>query len=389
MQEGGDGHMDKSVRQKEFADRLTIWNCKRSLRSGMVLAILFPILGVLNFFLSKNEAMAYWGVLLAEELVQLAALWFFRRGAETDKRDRLAVMYKAYYVLTVLGILVMSVFEYRTSESLLLLVGVMSYYVSVPALSQKEQRLSGYGILVLAVPYCIAVSDLGIRAVVDSAVILSAAAVLGRFSQNNMRYKEKLKSELMEKTISAEHDVLTGLMNRLGLEKQIEFLWPYCARANVPVGVIEIDIDFFKKYNDKFGHPEGDICLKKVAGVLQESARRSSDIAVRTGGEEFLVFVQNMTEKEIIKFALRIRDKVEELKIPHAWDEISKYVTVSMGAAYIYPNSTNNFHQLYEHADKALYKAKRNGRNCVVFGNLVYGKKKDEMEAIPCKPSEQ
>ncbi len=107
------------------------------------------------------------------------------------------------------------------------------------------------------------------------------------------------------------------------MEKQIEYLWPFCTRTNSPVGIIEIDIDFFKKYNDKFGHPEGDICLKKVAGVLQESARRSSDIAVRIGGEEFVVFVQNMSEKEIIKFALRIRDKIEELKIPHAWDEVA------------------------------------------------------------------
>lgn len=381
--------MDKSIRQKEFADRLTTWNCKRSLYSGRALVILFPVLGGLNFFLEKTEVTAYWVILLVEEIVQMAALQIFQFEVKTDKQNVLSIAYKVYYVLTMLGLLGLSALEYRKSGSLLLLIGIMTYYVIVPVLSQKEQKVSAYGLLVLAVPYCIAVSDLGIRAVVDSAVVLTAAAVLGRFSQDNMRYKEKLKSELKEKTISSEHDMLTGLMNRLGLEKQIELLWPYCARTNTPVGFIEIDIDFFKKYNDKFGHPEGDKCLKKVAGVLQESARRSSDIAVRTGGEEFVVFVQNMTEKEIVKFALRIRDKVEELKIPHAWDEVSKYVTVSMGAAYIYPNSTNNFHQLYEDADKALYKAKGNGRNCVVFGDLVYGKKKDEMEAIPCTTSEQ
>ena len=380
--------MDKSIRQKEFADRLTIWNCKRSLYSGRVLVVLFPVLGGLNLLLVKSEVMAYWVVLLIEEIIQMAALQIFQFEVKTDTQGILSIAYKLYYALTMLGLLVLSVLEYRQSGSLLLLIGIMTYYVVVPVLSRKEQMVSAYGILVLAVPYCIAVSDLGIRAIVDSAVVLCAAAVLGRFSQDNMRYKEKLKNELKEKTISAETDVLTGLMNRLGLEKQIEYLWPFCTRTNSPVGIIEIDIDFFKKYNYKFGHPEGDICLKKVAGVLQESARRSSDIAVRIGGEEFVVFVQNMSEKEIIKFALRIRDKIEELKIPHAWDEVSKYVTVSMGAAYIYPNNTNNFQQLYEHADKALYKAKRNGRNCVVFGDLVYGKKKDEMEAIPCKASE-
>lgn len=361
-----------SIRQKKYADHLTTWNCKRSLQSGKMLAVLFPVLGALFFFMKEEETTAFWAVLIVAEVVQLIAISILIYVTKKNKRDTMSALYKLYYVLTVLSLLMLSALEYMQSKSLLLLMGAMAYYVFVPVLSQKEQRTSAYIILVLAVFYCIAVFNMGIRAIVDTAIVLAAAVILGRYSQDNIRYKEKLESELEEKTISSEHDALTGLMNRWGLEKQVEYLWPYCARIHAPIGVIEIDIDFFKKYNDKFGHPEGDKCLQKIANVLHESARRSSDLAVRIGGEEFVVLVQNMTEGEIVKYALMIRNKVEELKIPHAYDGISKYVTVSMGAAYTYPNEENSYQQLYKAADKALYKAKENGRNCVACGDSIY-----------------
>lgn len=363
-----------SIRQKKYADYLTTWNCKRCLYSGKILAVVFPVLGALIFFMKETETAIFWAVLIGAEVIQFASLLVISYMMKEGMRNAISIVYKLYYALTILLLVVLSVLEHRQSGSLILLVGTMAYYVFIPALSRKEQKVSAYAIMVIAVMYCILIFDMGVRFVVDAAIVFVSAVILGSYSQDNMRYKEKLKSELKEKTISSEHDALTGLMNRWGLEKQIEYLWPYCARTNSPVGIIEIDIDFFKKYNDKFGHPEGDKCLQKVANAIHDSARRSSDIAVRTGGEEFLVFVQNMTEKEIIKFALMIRDKVAELKIPHACDAVSKYVTVSMGAAYTYPNEKNNFQQLYEEADQALYKAKDNGRNCVVCGGVIYGK---------------
>lgn len=363
-----------SIRQKKYADHLTIWNCNRSLYSGKILAVMFPVLGVLIFFMKEIETVIFWGMLAGAEAMQLAAILIINYMMKKDNRDAMSVLYKLYYAFTMLCLVVLSALEYRQSGSLLLLMGTMAYYVFVPALSQKEQKISSYAILIVAAIYCISVFDMGVRVVVDAAIVFVAAVLLGRYSQDNIRYKEKLKSELKEKTISSEHDALTGLMNRWGLDKQVEYLWPYCARNNSPVGAIEIDIDFFKKYNDQFGHPEGDKCLQKVANVIHDSARRSSDIAVRIGGEEFLVFVQNMTENEVIRYALLIRDKVAELKIPHADDAISKYVTVSMGVAYTYPNDKNSFQQLYEEADQALYKAKNNGRNCVACEDQIYGK---------------
>ena len=94
---------------------------------------------------------------------------------------------------------------------------------------------------------------------------------------------------------------------------------------------VEIDIDFFKKYNDRFGHPAGDKCLKEVAHAIKNTAKRSVDITARTGGEEFIIFVQNMTEAELVEFAMKVRKNVADLKIAHAYAGVSEYVTVSMG----------------------------------------------------------
>jgi len=166
------------------------------------------------------------------------------------------------------------------------------------------------------------------------------------------------------------------------LKKKAELIWSYCQRRKVPVGIIALDIDFFKKYNDKFGHLEGDKCLKVIANTLKESAKRSSDIVTRTGGEEFLVFVQDITPKEILTLALNIRKNIEEQTIIHAYCGISKYVTVSMGISTTIPKFNYEFNDLYDEADRALYQAKKNGRNCIVFDGNLYGRMKDGMSQV-------
>lgn len=194
--------------------------------------------------------------------------------------------------------------------------------------------------------------------------------------------REQTRIRLRAKSISADMDPLTGLANRRGLDRKAAVLWPYCARTQTNVGLIEIDIDFFKKYNDKFGHPAGDKCLKEVAHAIKNTAKRSVDITARTGGEEFIIFVQNMTETELVEFAMKVRKSVADLKIAHAYAGVSEYVTVSMGIAYGIPGEDYAFDDMYEEADRALYKAKNSGRNCIVCGNRVYGRMRGGAGAV-------
>ena len=194
--------------------------------------------------------------------------------------------------------------------------------------------------------------------------------------------REQTRIRLRAKSISADMDPLTALANRRGLDRKAAVLWPYCARTQTNVGLIEIDIDFFKKYNDRFGHPAGDKCLKEVAHAIKNTAKRYVDITARTGGEEFIIFVQNMTEAELVEFAMKVRKSVADLKIAHAYAGVSEYVTVSMGIAYGVPGEDYAFDDMYEEADRALYKAKNSGRNCIVCGNRVYGRMRGGVGAV-------
>ena len=194
--------------------------------------------------------------------------------------------------------------------------------------------------------------------------------------------REQTRIRLRAKSISADMDPLTALANRRGLDRKAAVLWPYCARTQTNVGLIEIDIDFFKKYNDRFGHPAGDKCLKEVAHAIKNTAKRNVDITARTGGEEFIIFVQNMTEAELVEFAMKVRKSVADLKIAHAYAGVSEYVTVSMGIAYGVPGEDYAFDDMYEEADRALYKAKNSGRNCIVCGNRVYGRMRGGVGAV-------
>lgn len=372
-----------SVRQKEFAGHLAEVNCRRALYSGILLAVVLPLFcGVCR---AAGIGMGGKGILtmvIILEAVQLIALPAAYLLLKRNERDRMFFFYRGYYSIVTAGLLVLSAMEYRQTGSMVLLVAAAAFYVMIPALSKKEQKAAAALMTAAAAVFCVTAIPAGARGVVDAAIVLALGVILGRYSQENTRHLERMRNELREKTISSEHDPLTGLMNRRGLGRRAEVLWPYCARSHAMVGIIAIDIDFFKKYNDKFGHPEGDQCLKKIADAIRNSARRGTDITARTGGEEFLVFVQDMTGEEMISLALKIRSKVAELKIPHAYVGVSKYVTVSMGLAYDCPDGGGTFQQLYEQADQALYTAKENGRNCIVSGNLVYGRMKNGLGTV-------
>ncbi|MBQ9767744.1 MAG: GGDEF domain-containing protein [Lachnospiraceae bacterium] len=166
---------------------------------------------------------------------------------------------------------------------------------------------------------------------------------------------------------TAEKDPLTGLQNRRGMTRQVESVWPLCERMRQSVAVMVIDVDHFKKYNDRFGHPQGDVCLRKVAEVIRSTAKRKSDLTARIGGEEFLVFLYGMEENQVQFLAEKIRQGVANLQMPHSEEAKYKYVTVSIGVAMERCNADVSFGGLYRRADKELYHAKNTGRNRVSF----------------------
>lgn len=205
---------------------------------------------------------------------------------------------------------------------------------------------------------------------------------------SNMRYKKQIAQFNNEKKIQrinselkllndeleeanrkleklSQTDGLTGISNRFMFDRTIESEWNRCKRLSLPLSLLMFDVDFFKAFNDNYGHPAGDDCLRKVAGVLKSCAKRSSDTVARYGGEEFVIILPNTGKEAASAIAEQIRKKVEELSILHNYSPVSKYVTVSVGINTAVPSSELSIVQFVKNTDKALYKAKIR-RNSIV-----------------------
>lgn len=160
-------------------------------------------------------------------------------------------------------------------------------------------------------------------------------------------------------------DGLTGIYNRLVFDRSIKAEWDRCKRQFIPLSLIMIDIDFFKAFNDNYGHQAGDDCLRKVSEALSSCARRSSDIVTRYGGEEFAIILSSMKKDDAAQFAEQLRERVEQMAIPHIYSSISKHVTISLGVHTAIPSDTTSIEKFIKIADKALYEAKKD-RNSIV-----------------------
>lgn len=173
---------------------------------------------------------------------------------------------------------------------------------------------------------------------------------------------EKANQEL---TRLSNMDNLTGLKNRGYFDDIIEQEWRSAVREKKPVSLIFIDIDYFKKYNDNYGHQSGDKCIKLIADIIRQYSRRPLDLCARYGGEEFVILLPHLTLKEAVEHAERIKKSISNLNIKHSFSDVSSSVTVSLGVAGIVPVKNTSPDLLIKAADRALYKAKANGRNKV------------------------
>ena len=359
----------------ELKNVLAHQNAVHALYACIGCAVLIPLYMLVTKLagLYGDHATAVRILLIIMEVFQLAAGFFTYFLAMSGETEKLSYLNRVYFYGNAVFLTFLARAELAYTGNYLVYVADALFCSVLPIWSKTDRR---YYMYPLALLYLVTSATAGAGWTKFLIVALLAAAMIGLsiYLQEMMIEHAKLTMKLRAKTLTSERDPLTKLTNRRGLDRKANVLWPYCARTATTIGIIEIDIDFFKKYNDRFGHPAGDKCLKKVASAIRSSAKRASDVSARIGGEEFVIFVQGMTEQELVGLAMKVRSNIDALKIPHAYIGVSKYVTVSMGAALITPDSSNSFEDLYEAADKALYQAKENGRNCVVCNGKIYGK---------------
>ena len=160
-------------------------------------------------------------------------------------------------------------------------------------------------------------------------------------------------------------DGLTGLSNRRHFDEYLELEWRRAMRDQTQLSLLMIDVDFFKTYNDSFGHVEGDEALRKVAATIREASSRPSDLPARYGGEEFALVLPNTSPGGARMVAEKLRMSVAALKIPHIAPTDGSSLTVSIGLSTVVPQQGSDCRQVIMAADKGLYTAKHNGRNQV------------------------
>ena len=171
----------------------------------------------------------------------------------------------------------------------------------------------------------------------------------------------KIKNDMLEKL--SMYDGLTNIRNRRFFDETFEKTFNEIKRDKKSLAVLMIDIDFFKPYNDNYGHGQGDETLRKVARALEKTIKRASDFVARYGGEEFVILLKGINKDGVEAVANNLLNAVRELKITHEFSKIENYVTVSIGVSYYNSSSDITKLELLLKADETLYSVKNSGRN--------------------------
>lgn len=178
-----------------------------------------------------------------------------------------------------------------------------------------------------------------------------------------------MTGKLQQRTERLEHltqvDALTGVANRRRFDESLEQEWKRAQRNGFPLSLLLVDVDYFKAFNDRYGHPAGDRCLQRVAGALSAAASRPADQVARYGGEEFAVILPETAAAGARQVAERLVAAISDLRITHESSLVNRVLTVSIGIATLVPQGDTRPARLVEAADRALYRAKANGRDRV------------------------
>ncbi|MDR1660825.1 MAG: diguanylate cyclase [Azoarcus sp.] len=196
---------------------------------------------------------------------------------------------------------------------------------------------------------------------------INAMRRMAQMRDSLRKVKSKLEKANHELQRLSAIDSLTGIANRRRFDETLLREWRRCSRSAMPLSLLMLDVDWFKLFNDHYGHQMGDECLKIVAHTLEETTQRPNDMVARYGGEEFATILPETSGEGAQAVAEAMRAGIENLRIDHAWSSVSQVVTISVGVATIIPprEGEAGIHALIKAADDALYRAKESGRNQV------------------------
>jgi diguanylate cyclase (GGDEF)-like protein len=273
-----------------------------------------------------------------------------------------------------IGVTVIAVIAASHGVSLIATVVLVSIYIFF-MLGMTFYSALGSSLLVF-ISYFISAAAVGLPAsvqVIDGGVLIftNMIGAMVCYTLEHATRTNYLEERMLIETAS--RDGLTGIHNRRLFDEHVDRIWPQATRDRASLGLLLIDIDHFKAYNDYYGHQAGDECLRQVAWCLSRCSRRPLDITARYGGEEFAIVLYEADRSHVEEASRRIQAEIESLALVHAASPAAiKRLTVSIGAACIVPKSGRTQYGFIQLADEALYDAKERGRNCVVIMDKEY-----------------
>ncbi|WP_425917331.1 diguanylate cyclase [Pseudomonas sp. GWSMS-1] len=357
-----DGELEQAF--KRYHANVFLRRMRWALLVATLLALLFVALDAINMPDPLRGQVLALRLGVIQPLLLLAWLATYRRGL----RDHLQLIGGAVALLCGLAVAAIIGLARYHNFALpyegIILVTVFFYFLT--GLRFSTAVLCGW---LTFLAYLMVELSVGLTGewLVSNALFLALANVIGSVGCYSLEYATRqnfLAHGLLQDL--AEKDFLTGLLNRRAFTERAERSWRQAQREKQALGVVMMDIDFFKRYNDHYGHAAGDEALRQVARVIGEHARRPLDCAARYGGEEFVGVWYGLGEEQLLAILQDICNATEALALSHAHSDAAGVVTLSIGLAYLTPQPHQSLADALRLADVALYLAKEQGRNRVV-----------------------
>jgi diguanylate cyclase (GGDEF)-like protein len=369
--------------EKEFQDYDINLRQHRYFLFGFIALIIYNLFCIHDYFILPKDYEAAWFI----RVCSVSPLFLLIMFMIKSRRFKPAIDYLA--VVQVFLIYSSSIIIYGYLKQAILhityMLGLMIIIIFANIISRIRLGFAiaaSLCIYIIYIIFNILLSYVSINFWINDAIMLLVIitiSLIGNFqlekeSRRNVIFTlllsiESIKLEKSNKILTrlSISDFLTGIANRRLLDETLEKEWRSGLRKKTPISIIFIDIDFFKPYNDNYGHQAGDECLKLISNVLRTYSRRPRDLCARYGGEEFVILLPEFKLSEAVELAEKIRQDIHKLNIKHEFNKAAAYVTVSMGVAETIPSPNFKYMHLFELGDNALYTAKTAGRDRICF----------------------
>ena len=357
-----------SLLEKEFREFYTAQNMPRARLSGLIALILVLSLACLDFVLGSSDTMARINLLRLGVLCPLLGVMVLAAYLPAMERYFGALAGVGVTVVGLVSTYMCHVAALNGASYLLAGVVLVNLYAGMFLGFRFNVATSIAGFLVAAHLAMGLILGLPLNALFYTTAILATSSIIGAISSYNLEHAVRtsfLETRLLNEL--AQRDGLTGLYNRRIFDDYVLRIWRQSRREDVAIEIIFVDIDNFKIYNDLYGHQAGDDCLKRVAQTIARCAKRPFDFCARYGGEEFVLVLFGPPDDYAHALPEQIRYDVLDLAIEHEGSQAGDFVTVSVGVALARPGSGRSLAGAIQAADEALYRAKQEGRNRVVF----------------------